>query len=111
MPAVAKKKTGRSKSQPYGARNIDSNEKPHIDNSDRVFALSGIAPVSRNSLTCLPNILFCTTSLYNLSDDRTKSVAEMMSQIVPGKPGKMYPIMPNTRHASPRETSTNLLNL
>jgi len=111
VPTMASIKTGPLKSQLYGVRKIEMSENVHTEATDITFALSGMAPVSRNSPTCRPNRRLLTTKLYSRSDDLTKSAAAIMSQIVPGIPGSTYPIMPNPRKISPKVTNSNRLNL
>lgn len=86
-------------------------EKIQIEDIEITFALRGISPVSRNSLIRLPNNLFWTTKLYNLSDDLTKKLAARISQIVPGSPGTKYPIIPNVRNIRPNEIRMNFFSL
>ena len=100
-----------SKNIPYGAKRIDTVEKNQIDIRDTRLALSGIAPVSKKSLTCLPKRRFCTTKLYRRSDDLTKNVADSINQMVPGNPGKKYPNIPSAKNIKPNVIKSNLLIL
>ena len=110
VPTMASIKTGPLKIQVYGVRKIEMSENVHTEATDIIFALSGIAPVSRKSPTWRPNRRFLTTKLWSRSDDLTKSAAAIMSQIVPGMPGSTYPTMPNPRKISPKAINSNRFN-
>lgn len=108
---IASSKIGILKSQLYGAKSTEIIENIHMKLIDKIFALNGIAPVFRNSPTWLPNRRLLITKKYSRSDDLTKSIAEIINQIVPGKPGITYPTIPKPRHISPTETNIALLHL
>jgi len=61
VPVIASKKIGILNSQLYGARNIEMTVNVHMEAKDMIFALSGIAPVLRNSPICRPNRRLLTT--------------------------------------------------
>ncbi len=109
VPASANTATGILKSKPYGANTIEIIEKPHIEIRDIVFARNDMAPVFKKVFTWAPNSRLSTTKLYSRSDDLTKNVAAKISQIVPGNPGIMYPIIPSPRHMRPRITNNRFL--
>jgi len=111
VPTMASEATGTSKNIPYGAKSIDVAEKNQIDIKDRRLALIGMAPVSKNSLTCLPKRRFCTTKLYKRSEDLTNNVADSINHIVPGNPGKKYPNIPKAKNRSPKVIKSILLIL
>ena len=113
MPVIANNIIGILKIRSYGAKS-EAIEKIHIQLMDMTFALIGISPVSKKSLTPLPKKRFWTTKLYSLSEDLTKKPADIMRNIVPGNPGKIYPAIPNTKNISPRKTRMSffiLLNM
>ena len=87
VPITASMRMGTLNNQPYGASKTEITEKVHMKVSANIFALRGMAPVSRNPATPLPNIRLPTTNLYSLSEDLRNRVAAIMSQIVPGSPG------------------------
>ena len=84
--------------------------KVHIEPNEKTFARKGIWPVSMNPRTWRPNNLFWITKLYRRSEDLTNREAATINQIVPGKPGKMYPIMPSVRQTKPTEIKISLLS-
>ena len=95
---------------PYGAKISDAMVKPHININDRYFDFIGIFPVSRNSRVCRPKNLFLVTKEYSRSDERTKKVAEIMSQMVPGNPGRKYPIIPSAKNINPSPIKSQRLS-
>jgi hypothetical protein len=80
---------------------IDIAEKNHTQLTEIILALLGIAPVSKNCFTWLPNSRCSVTQRYIFSFDRMKQTAERIRKTVPGNPGRKYPAIPIPKNTKP----------